>query len=519
MKKLKTIPLGLVKSSLLSYVLVSSPVTAQIVPDSTLPVSSSVQTQGNTSILTEGTRAGSNLFHSFEQFSISTGGEASFNNALDVENIISRVTGSSISNIDGLLRANGRANLFLLNPNGIILGPNASLDIGGSFLGSTASSLNFADGIQFSVTALQTTPLLSISVPIGLGFGSNPGRVLVQGNGQGIRLQTSDLIDTTAGLLRVQPDQTLALVGGDVALEGGTLKTAGGRIELGSVAGAGLVNLTRINTGWALSFEGVPALGDIQLSRQSAVDASGAGGGDIQVQGRQVALQGGSQIEASTLGSEPGGTVTVRASESVELIGTTAEGLPAGLFTVSYPGITGGGGNLIIETGRLSVRDGAQISVSTFGEGSAGTLSINASESVELIGNAADYPLGTGLASDTQGTGAGGNLIIDTRQLNLRGDGVQISASTSGPRAGGNVTLKTEQLSLQDGAQIGSGTFGEGSAGTLAINASESVELSGTSADGRFSTGLFTSVQAGATGTGGNLIIETERYAFKMGHR
>ncbi|MEO0770899.1 MAG: filamentous hemagglutinin N-terminal domain-containing protein, partial [Cyanobacteria bacterium J06649_4] len=94
-----------------------------------------VSTDGKTFTISEGEDAGSNLFHSFERFSIPTGSTATFSHAANVLNIISRVTGGNISNIDGTLEAEGVANLFLLNPSGIVLGPGAQLKIGGSFCG------------------------------------------------------------------------------------------------------------------------------------------------------------------------------------------------------------------------------------------------------------------------------------------------------------------------------------------------------------------------------------------------
>ena len=173
----------------------TSPARAQITSDGTLSTTVN-SSNGRDFTINDGDRAGGNLFHSFGEFSVPTGGSAFFNNSATIENIISRVTGGSISSIDGLIRANGIANLFLLNPAGIIFGHNASLQIGGSFLASTADSLLFADGTEFSANPA-APPLLTINAPIGLNFRSNqPGVIANRGNlavGQDLTLSAGNL--------------------------------------------------------------------------------------------------------------------------------------------------------------------------------------------------------------------------------------------------------------------------------------------------------------------------------------
>jgi len=340
-------------------------------------------------------------------------------------------------------------------------------------------------------------------------------------------------------------------------MDGATLRTSGGRIELGSVADSSSVGLSAINKGWKLNYEKVPQFKDIQLDRQSTVDASGVSGGDVRVLGKNITLANGSQIESSTLGSGFGGTLLISGLESVELIGmgTTAQ-IPSGIGSVVYPGATGTGGNLTVETKRAIVRDGAQIVVNTLGSGTAGNIHINAKDSVEMVGISPDAQFPSGLVTITSSAGNAGNLKIETRKLSLR-DGAQIEANTLGSGAagniyinakdsvelvgtvangqsstnsglfasvaskatgtGGNIILDTGRLSVRDGGQILAVTLGQGSAGSIVVNATDSVELVGTSNNIRRPSLLSTSAARGSTGASGNITLDTGKLSVRDG--
>jgi len=512
--KLSTIPIHLLTGLLLSWVHVI-PTTAQIIPDDTLPSPSIAPPNCTDCEITGGTQAGRNLFHSFNQFSIPTGGRALFNNAVDIQNIFTRITGRSPSNIDGILQSNGTANLFLLNPNGIFFGRNASLNIGGSFFATTGDRINFADGTQFSTVNPQPSSLLTISTPIGLQIGQNAGSITN-------RSQASvNGATNTSGLpvgLQVLSGEAIAFIGNGIFFDNGNLTARGGRVELQSIA-ASSVNLTPFENSYAIADVNSDRLTDIRLANQSNIDTSGelgniASGGEVQLQGRNIHLTNSSSIISSTYqgigsnlqfiaadsltvnrsfagtlneGEGKAGNVIIRANNSVNLIGN-----PRGvLSSQTGQNSSGDAGDIDINTGQLSVRGGFLIQASTSGSGDGGDIRIRSND-LEVKGS----NLETVRVGNTDFlTGQSPSGIVS--QVGIR--------SRDNVGDAGSLVIDTRRLTLRNGGFISAATFAAGNSGTLTINALESVAIRGTTSAvtrNQYRSGIYVSSEPGENATG-----------------
>ncbi len=446
----------------------------QVSTDGTL--NTVVSTQNNLNFtITNGTRSGQNLFHSFREFSIPKDGSAIFDlqgNATIV-NIFSRVTGNEASNINGLIKTIGgnRPNVFLLNSNGILFGPQAKLDVGGSFLATTGQGVQFDNGVLFSnVTTAEA--LLNVLVPTGVQMGFNPAEIQVEGSGHGVISQGSQLPyqrNARGSDLQVKPDQTLALLGGGITLNGGVLTA--GNVELGSPVASrsgenAFVGLQPIANGFTFDYAQVGSYGNIQLLNQSLVDISSQSAGTLKVNAQDLQIKDGSLLLSSTSGAAKG-QIKIAAQGTVLMEGRTLDRVIGSGIEVYAIG-SGEGATIDISAQDLIIRDIARVSSQASGKGATGDIRVQTSRSVRLNSQVAGESANAAIFALTNGQGDSGDIQIKTPFLQVVDDAV-ISAATFGGGNAGNIRLETDRIELSSGGTLGSSSFVQGNAGTLNI--------------------------------------------------
>ena len=478
---------------------------AQVIPDGTLPTS--VQELENMRKITGGERVGNNLFHSFKDLSIPEGIEAVFENALDIENIFTRITGNETSFIDGLLQTQGGANFFLINPNGIVFGENARLDVGGSFVATTADTIKFADGTSFD--ARNPNVSLTISVPIGLGLYGNNGSITVEGSGNQItrpQLFAPYLRNRTSGL-SVPSGKTLALIGKGINFNGGVIVSNGGKIELGSV-NSGQVGLEENGDSgdWKLGYQEVQAFENINFNQKALIDPSGGDNSSIRVYGQDITFTDNSILIIQNNETKALGNINLNAFDLIKIIDesniiaeTVGEGNTSpisisaknlllqnsGAISSRTSGLGRGGDINIVVSEKLDVINSTtptspgSIFASSSGTGDSGHISVEAQE-IRLS-------QGSSIATSTLGSGNGGDVSIDANLVELNGQIGEngrptfIGSVTFGQQGAdaGNVLINVANLKIINGAAISSDSNSDGSSGNIEVTATDSIEVLG----------------------------------------
>jgi len=461
---------------------------SQIVPDNTLGNESSTvipddQIEGLPAELIEGgAQRGNNLFHSFSQFNVEVGRGAYFANPEGIANIFSRVTGADASEIMGRLGVQGNADLFLINPNGIIFGKNASLDVNGSFISTTADGIQFGEQGFFSATEPDAPPLLTVK-PSAFFFNQmNSGRIENRSNAPA----GFDFLETPLLGLRVPNGESFLLVGGEIVIDGGRLHALNGRVELLGIAGEGNIELNTNENNLTLTPASQLQSADISISNGAFINTSDQGGGEIILRGKNINIADKSWIFADTLGDLDGQGISIAAANLLLNNGS--------LLTTNVLG-SGRGGNITIDTRTLNIGEGSEISTSILGQGDGGNINIDATETISIDRSGIFSEIGEGAIAN------GGDINLFTELLSLT-SGSLISTNSFGQGNGGNINIDAKLFSAVEGASLNSnivkGAIGQ--AGDITIKANDVVF------DGGFARSRL---EAGAEGSGGDIQITT----------
>lgn len=476
---------------------------AQVIPDGTTPSTLDGYCSVRCDII-GGIKADSNLFHSFQEFNIGTGESLYFVDP-GVANIFSRVTGNDSSHIFGKLGVTGNANLWLLNPQGIIFGNGATLDVSGSFVATTADAIAFGDRL-FSATpdASENLPLLTV----------NPSAFFYHQMGQ------HNPITLEGASLTVPVSKSLVLLGAQneaaspgVTIKGSAINAPQGNIQIGAVAAESEIP---IDSNLQLQFTENAIAGNVTITQGSQIDVSGVGGGSIDLYGGELNIVD-SQILSGTLGNIDGLEMKIFAEKlNIErsLIAAFSNGM-------------GNGGNIEIDANSIEITRNKvdtlqqlleQTFSNTLSPGDNNILGITTSASslgaagtIEIESNNLSIANGSLIASVVYSQGRGGDIEISaTDNIELNSSALTAFSDLNGTGEVGNINLKTEQLIVRDGSIVSTAIFGSGAGGNITIDATESVNLLRTPPNSLIPTAIFANSIFLNAGDAGNLNISTK---------
>src|SRR4051812_13574496 len=421
-----------------------------------MPTPTAVSSVGDAYTIGGGTVRGSNLFHSFTRFNVPTSGSATFDGPATIENVLSRVTGTEVSSIDGLISTRGGAspmplaNFYLINPNGVRFGPNAMLDVGGAFPASTADYIRLSDGTVFAAAPVPGE-ILTSAPPIAFGFlNSNPAAISIDG---------SQLV--------VDPGQTLSIVGGNIEMTNGAVLFApGGLVQVVSVASPGEV----VPSASDLGLSSFSRLGDVTLSGASGMAASGdfgMPGGTVVIRSGRLIIDEGSALLHDTFD-------VTGAPIGIDVDATDSVVLRNGALVQTTSQEAGTASAISIKTGNLSVSSDSVIQ--SFGASTAASGAIDIQ-----VGNA-------NIAGPVQSTA----FVDTTGSISIRGSGpvtltgrlgevftATANTSPGGPFAG-DIVVQAGSVVVSDNAKIHSGdASGSQSGRNISITAHDSISISG----------------------------------------
>ena len=470
---------------------------------------------------------GGNLFYSFSKFGLATGESVNFTispaarmrngiPAYDVHNILVRVTGSTESNIDGAIRSDIEgASLFLMNPNGVFFGRNASLDLKGSFAVTTANYIKLADGAEFDALPGINDRLLTSAAVNAFGFfPGKPARIEFHG-------------DPFSTQFVVPEGANFTIVGGDETVNGTIFSAPSGRLSLVSIADRGEVSTVPAVPEQlaATPSEKLPPMGSITMANFAFLYAQSAnvnGAGHVEIDGGNVNLSQ-TLIDVSAFPTHPGSAGTALSSvqlrcDSLVMAGSTISADPFNF---------GINGNIEIRAHDVALSNldttQSEIRSSASDHGIGGNITLVA-DSLTIVGST--------VKTSTFGSGPAGNIEVMARDLRITGSSsfqatgiLAESGSKDSGRPlgrGGDVNVVAEQLTLNDGGQISATTFGPGRGGNVSVRG-QVIAISGASVfeNVEFQSGIFASSELsgneGVGGDGGSVMIQTQGLVLSNG--